>query len=448
MKHRSRPPEQDDLLRPRLVDMIDLRHELVKLTALIDWEVFEREWAGFFPSSTGRPATPPRLVAGLLYLQHAFRLSDEAVVARWVENPYYQHLTGEIFFQHRLPIDPSSLTRWRKRIGEEGVEGLLSQTIEAGRKSGALDAGSLRRVAVDTTVMEKNIAHPTDARLYERARGQLVALAQEAGMELRQTYARLAPPLALQVGRYAHAKQFRRMRKALKTLKGYTGRVMRDLRRQLNDIPSGSLRDQVAAKLALVSQLLHQAPKGGDKIYALHAPEVDCISKGKARVRYEFGCKVSIATTLDEGFVIGMRSFPGNPYDGHTLAPALEQVAILTEQRPDLAVVDRGYRGHGVDKTRVLISGTRRGLTPKLSADLRRRSAIEPEIGHMKTDGRLSRCPLKGTLGDAIFAVLCGCGHNIRKILAHLRALLALIIAALLAAISLSAPAQQTIKPA
>lgn len=448
MKHRSRPPEQDDLLRPRLVDMIDLRHELVKLTALIDWEVFEREWAGFFPSSTGRPATPPRLVAGLLYLQHAFRLSDEAVVARWVENPYYQHLTGEIFFQHRLPIDPSSLTRWRKRIGEEGVEGLLSQTIEAGRKSGALDAGSLRRVAVDTTVMEKNIAHPTDARLYERARGQLVALAQEAGMELRQTYARLAPRLALQVGRYAHAKQFRRMRKALKTLKGYTGRVMRDLRRQLNDIPSGSLRDQVAAKLALVSQLLHQAPKGGDKIYALHAPEVDCISKGKARVRYEFGCKVSIATTLDEGFVIGMRSFPGNPYDGHTLAPALEQVAILTEQRPDLAVVDRGYRGHGVDKTRVLISGTRRGLTPKLSADLRRRSAIEPEIGHMKTDGRLSRCPLKGTLGDAIFAVLCGCGHNIRKILAHLRALLALIIAALLAAISLSAPAQQTIKPA
>jgi len=434
MKHRPRPPEQDDLLRPRLVDMIDQRHELVKLAALIDWEVFEREWAGLFPSGKGRPATEPRLVAGLLYLQHAFRLSDEAVVARWVENPYYQHLTGETFFQHRPPIDPSSLTRWRGRIGEEGVEWLLTQTIRAGQESGIINEDSARRVAVDTTVMQKNIAHPTDARLYERAREQLVALAQEAGVELRQSYARLAPRLALQVGRYAHAKQFKRMRKALKRLKGYTGRVMRDLRRHLQDIPEDDLRGRIMTKLALVSQLLHQQPQGADKIYALHEPEVDCISKGKARVRYEFGCKVSVATTLDEGFVVGMRSFPGNPYDGHTLRPALEQVEILTDQRPDLAVVDRGYRGHGENRTRVLISGTRRGLTPKLAADLRRRSAIEAEIGHMKTDGRLSRCPLKGTIGDALFAVLCACGHNIRKILAHLRTWLAWIVTALWAA--------------
>lgn len=217
----------------------------------------------------------------------------------------------------------------------------------------------------------------------------------------------------------------------LKRLKGYTGRVMRDLRRHLQDIPEGALRDRIIAKLSLVSHLLHQSPKGADKIYALHEPGVDCISKGKARVRYEFGCKVSVATTLDEGFVVGMRSFAGNPYDGHTLKEALEQVTILTDQRPDLAVVDRGYRGHGVEATRVLISGTRRGLTPKLIADLRRRSAIEAEIGHMKTDGRLSRCPLKGIIGDAIFAVLCACGHNIRKILAHLRAWLAWIIATL-----------------
>jgi IS5 family transposase len=431
MKHRPRPLEQDDLLRPRLIDLIDLRHELVKLAVLIDWEVFDREWAGFFPSGKGRPATEPRLVAGLLYLQHAYRLSDEAVVAGWVENPYYQHLTGETFFQHQPPIDPSSLTRWRGRIGEEGVEWLLTQTIRAGQKSGAIDENSVKRVAVDTTVMEKNIAHPTDSRLYERARDQLVALAQEAGVELRQSYARLAPRLALQVGRYAHAKQFKRMRKALKKLKGYTGRVMRDLRRHLLDIPESSLRDRILGKLALVSHLLHQAPRGAKKIYALHEPEVDCISKGKARVRYEFGCKVSTDTTLDEGFVVGMRSFPGNPYDGHTLRQALEQVAILTDQRPDLTVVDRGYRGHAETRTRVLISGTRRGLTPKLIADLRRRSAIEPEIGHMKTDGRLSRCALKGTIGDALFAALCACGHTIRKVLAHLRSWLVWMIAAI-----------------
>ena len=428
MKPHSRAPEQDDLLRPRLVDMIDARHELVKLAALIDWEFFEREWASFFPSHQGRPATSPRLVAGLMYLQHAFKLSDETVVARWVENPYYQHFTGETFFQHRPPIDPSSLVRWRKRIGEEGVEWLLTKTIEAGRASGAVSDKSLKRVAVDTTVMEKTIAHPTDARLYERARALLAGLAKEAGVDLRQSYARLAPRLAAQVGRYAHARQFKRMRKALRQLKGYVGRVRRDLRRYLQDIPEGALRGRVLEALWLVGRLLEQTPKSKNKIYALHEPEVDCISQGKARVRYEFGTKVSLATTLDGGFVVGARSFPGNPYDGHTLASALEQVAILTDQVPALAVVDRGYRGHGVEATKVLISGTRRGITPLLARLLKRRSAIEPEIGHMKSDGRLARCPLKGRIGDAVFAVLCACGHNIRKILAHLRALWTLLL--------------------
>lgn len=424
MKHRSPPEEQDDLLRPRLVDMIDMRHELVKLAELIDWEFFEREWAGFFPSATGRPATPPRLVAGLMYLQHTFRLSDEAVIARWVENPYFQHFTGETFFQHQRPIHPSSLSRWRDRIGEEGAEWLLTKTIKAGRAGGVIDDSGLSRVSVDTTVMEKNIAHPTDGRLYETARRKLVALAGDLGLSLRQTYARKAPQLALQVGRYAHARQFKRMRKALRTLRGYAGRVMRDIRRQLDAVPGGAVRDTVLEMLARVSKLLHQAPKSRGKIYALHEPDVDCMSKGKARVRYEFGCKVSIATTIDEGFVVGMRAMPGNPYDGHTLAEALEQVETLTDCRPELAVVDRGYRGHGVTRTRVLISGMRRGMTEPLKAQLRRRSAIEPEIGHMKMDGRLARCPLKGAAGDAIFAVLCGCGHNIRKLLAYLRALL------------------------
>jgi IS5 family transposase len=363
-----------------------------------------------------------------MYLQHVYRLSDEAVVARWVENPYYQHFTGETFFQHQAPIHPSSLSRWRDRVGEEGAEWLLTKTIEAGRAAGTVNDASLSRVAVDTTVMEKNIAHPTDARLYEKARFRLVALAREGGLRLRQSYARKAPRLAAQIGRYAHARQFKRMRKALRTLKGYTGRVLRDIRRQLDDIPAGAYRERLLDTLVLVSRLLHQTPKSSGKLYALHEPEVDCISKGKARVRYEFGTKVSVATTIDEGFVVGMRAMPGNPYDGHTLAEALEQVEILTDICPELAVVDRGYRGHGVERTQVLISGQRRRLTPALKKLLRRRSAIEPEIGHMKTDGRLARSPLRGTTGDAIFAVLCSCGHNIRKILAHLRALWAAII--------------------
>ena len=170
---------------------------------------------------------------------------------------------------------------------------------------------------------------------------------------------------------------------------------MRDLRRRLEDIPPGPLRERVLDMLVLTSQLLHQQPKDKNNLYSLHESEVDCISKGKARVRYEFGTKVSVAATTREGFIVGMRALPGNPYDSNTLAEALEQVEVLTDRRPALAVVDRGYRGHGVETTSVLISGARRGITPPLAKLLRRRSAIESEIGHMKTDGRLTRCPFK-----------------------------------------------------
>jgi IS5 family transposase len=350
VKHRPHPEEQDDLLRLRLIDMIDGRHELVEVAALFDLEFFEREWARFFPFGKGRPVTEPQVVAELLYLHHANWLLDKAVVGRWVENPYCQHFTGKAFFRHRPPIDPSSLMRWRGGIGEEGVKWLLTQTIRTEQKSGLIVEDKVKRVAVDTTVMEKNIAYPTDAQLYEQARDQLAALAQEAGVDLRQSFVRLAPRFALQVDSYAHAQQFKRMRRVMKRLKGYTGRVMCNLRRQLQGFVEGILREGIIVKLALVSQVLHQQSKGANMIYALHEPEVDCISKAKARARNEFGCKVSVATTLDEGFVVGMRNFPGNPYDGHTLLPALEQVEVLTDQRPILDVVARDYRGHGVEE--------------------------------------------------------------------------------------------------
>ena len=276
--------------------------------------------------------------------------------------------------------------------------------------------------------MEKNIAHPTDARLYDTARRKLVGLARAADISLRQNYNRLGPRLCGQVGRFAHARQFKRMRKALRRLKGYTGRVLRDIERQIDKVAEGPLKSRLLDMVALVNRLLAQKPKDRKKLYSLHEPTVDCISKGKAHKRYEFGTKVSVATTTTGGFVVGMRSLPGNPYDGHTLHEALEQVEILTDQRPDMAFVDRGYRGHGVETVKVFISGARRGITRTIAKLLRRRSAIEPMIGHMKTDGRLTRCPLKGTTGDAIFAVLCGCGHNIRMILRHLRAFLCQLV--------------------
>lgn len=411
-----------ELFRPRLDEQLNMKHPLVRLAVLIDWVEIERMFVVSFTSGRGRPALPPRLIAGLLYLQHTFDASDEAVVNTWVENLYWQYFCGETYLQTELPIDPSSLTRWRKRVGEKGVETLLAASIEAARRGGVVQKSSTQQVIVDTTVMPKAIAHPTDSRLLDKSRQHLVKAAEENGLRLRQNYNRVAPRLVAQIGRYAHARQFKRMRKALRTLRTRVGRIHREVARQLRVLPEAA-KAKVQDLLQRTGRILTQVPKDKNKLYALHAPEVECISKGKARTPYEFGVKVSIATTLKEGLVVGMRSMPGNPYDGHTLAETLEQVGILTgtDKPPATAIVDKGYRGVEIEGVRILMSGQKRGITRSLKTMIKRRSAIEPAIGHMKMDGRLGRNPLKGALGDALHAVMCGAGHNLRLILAALR---------------------------
>ena len=430
MGPKARVTERDFFRQP-LLEQINLKHPLVRLAGLIDWEQLGTAMSESFVSSAGRPATSPRLIAGLLYLQHAFDLSDEEVVTQWVENPYWQVFTGETFLQTEPPIDPSSLTRWRKRLGEAGVEELLAATIEAAKRAGVIKASSVKRVIVDTTVMPKAIAHPTDSRLLERCGEHLVKAAARHGLKLRQNYNREAPRLALQIGRYAHAKQYKRMRKTLRTLRSRVGRVMRDIERQV-DRASDSGRVALLELIARTKRILSQKPKDKNKLYALHAPEVECLAKGKVRTPYEFGVKVSITTTHKEGLVVGARSMPGNPYDGHTLAEALEQAAILSDVSPEVAIVDRGYKGVTIDGVKIYHPGLRRGITRGLRAMIRRRSAIESAIGHMKMDGKLDRNWLKGALGDAMQAVLCGAGHNLRMILRKLRLFYALMLALLL----------------
>jgi IS5 family transposase len=415
---------EQDLFRLELVNILDQRHELVRLAELIDWSVFDQEFGSQFESTTGRPALPTRLVTGLLYLKHTFALSDDEVVARWVENPYYQHFCGERYFQHEMPCDPSSLVRWRKRIGEAGVEWLLTETIEAAKRSGALKQSSLKTVIVDTTVQPKAIAHPTDSRLLNKAREQLVKAARDGGIGLRQSYARVGKAADHQASRYAHAKQYRRMQREVRRLRTWLGRVIRDVERKAGTTMPQGLNE----RLVIAKRLHAQRRDSKSKLYALHAPEVECIAKGKARTPYEFGVKVSIAVTAKEGFVIGMRSMPGNPYDGHTLGSALEQVEILTENRPEIVLADRGYRGVEAGQgIKLLLSHTRR-LPARLKRLLKRRQVVEPMIGHMKTDGLLARNWLKGALGDALHAVMCGAGQNLRMILAYLRVLLAVIV--------------------
>ena len=420
----------DDLFRARLSNIINPRHELVRLAQMIDWRMFETAFGTLY-AEVGRPGLPTRLMVGLHLLKHVFNLSDEVVCARWVENPYYQHFCGFDYFRHDLPVDRSSMTRWRERIGPAGMEVLLKATIAAGLDGGVVAAKELERVTVDTTVQPKAVTHPSDARLYHRGREILVRLAAKHGLVLRQSYARLGKRVLRKAGAYLHARQNNRAKRELKRLKTFLGRVTRDIRRKLAG--DAALTSHFARALALVDRLLAQQRHDTGKLYSLHAPEVECLAKGKVHKKYEFGVKVSVAVTNRSGFVLGMMALPGNPYDGHTLDGAARQVERLTGTPIARLYVDRGYRGHNDRrKDRVFLSGQRRGLTPTIRKELRRRSAIEPAIGHMKTDGRLGRNYLLGTLGDAINAILAGVGYNLRLILNWLRALFALIVTALL----------------
>ena len=421
----------EDLFRMRLEQMLDQRHALYRLAGKLDWEAAEVRFGGLY-AEEGRPGIPIRLMVGLHYLKHAFDESDESVVARWVENPYWQYFCGEEYFRHTVPIDPSQMTRFRDRVGAEGCEYMLSLTVRTGLDTKTVSSTSLSVVNVDTTVQDKAIAYPTDARLYHKARGALVRVAQGMGIKLRQSYARLSKAVLARHGRYAHARQMQRARREQKRLKTYLGRVIRDIERKLAAAPAQTEQGYPRLKRLLELGLRIHAQQRHDKgkVYSVHAPEVECIAKGKAHKPYEFGVKVGVVSTSKESFVIGMQAFPGNPYDGHTLKASLVQTQRLTGIVPKEVYVDRGYRGHGMiqEGLKVWIAGAKRGVTVAIGKKLKRRNAVEPVIGHMKADGRLARNFLKGSRRDDMNALLCGAGYNLRKILRRLALLCAQIL--------------------
>jgi len=226
-QHKAR---HDDLFRARLDQIINMRHELVVLAGKIDWAWLDAELAGCF-SDQGRPAEPVRFMIGMFLLKHTYGLSDEQVWDRWVQDPYFQYFTGEEFFQHELVHERSGMSHWRKRIGAR-LDILLQESLRIAQATGALKKRDLARVTVDTTVQPKNVTFPTDAKLLETAIQQLGKLARQHGVPLRQSYARVAKRAAMMAGRYAHAKQFKRMNRQLKLLRTRLGRVIRDIRRQ------------------------------------------------------------------------------------------------------------------------------------------------------------------------------------------------------------------------
>jgi IS5 family transposase len=419
---------RQDLFRSRLDQIIDMNHALAKLARAIDWGFLEQRFGAVYTDGPGQPPLPTRLMAGLAILKHSFDLSDEVLCERWVENPYYQYLCGEEFFQHRLIFDRSSLTRWRQRMGEEKLQALLQESLSVAHRTGALASRDLERVAVDTTVQPKAIAHPSDVRLLHRAIEKLVALAKKEGVPLRQSYLRVAKRAAIMAGRYTHAHQFKRARRELKFLRTRLGRIIRDIRRKIDG--DELLEGRFGGLLGLAVKVRHQDHRQrGPKVYALHAPEVECIGKGKARAPYEFGCKVSVATPVTQPkggqFVLHAKALHGNPFDGHTLAPVIADMERLTGVAASRIHVDKGYRGHNhPNRFQVWISGQVRRVTKTIRREMKRRAAIEPMIGHIKLEHRMERNYLKGRDGDRNNAVLAATGYNFSLLLRWLRLLL------------------------
>ena len=440
----------DDFFRSRLDQMIDLRHPLVVLSGRMPWVQIEAvlapafvrknrqgqamagcdlfgttlEIAGGGMSAAGRPRLPIRLMAALLYLKHAFNLSDEELVARWSENVVWQYFSGQQYYTPTLPCDATQIGRFRSAIGEAGVEELLKATIDTAVQSKAVRVAEFERIIVDSTVQEKAIAHPVDSRLLEIARAKVVQAAKRVGIALKQTFVKEGKELRRKAGGYAHAKQFKRLRRTVKRQRTILGIILREIQRKLatahSDYPSAIA--QLNTLLARAERVRTQQPKDKNKLYALHAPEVECIGKGKARKPYEFGVKTSIAVTHKSGLMVGARTFPGNPYDGHILSTQLEQTRILLEdvgRSPKEVVVDLGYRGVDQDNPNVNIihRGKYKSLTKQQRRWLKRRQAVEPAIGHLKSDHRMDRCWLQGQTGDALHTVLCAAGYNLRWLL-------------------------------
>ncbi len=413
MKAKPKIRNQENLFKSRLDQILNNKHPLFVLANQIDWNFFEKEFGDYYCEDNGRPALPIRLMVGVHYLKSAYNVSDEGVVEAFIENGYWQYFLGYEYFQHYFPFDPATLVRWRQRIGSEAMEMLLHELLETAQRMKFLKPSDMHRVTVDTTVQEKAVTFPTDGKLYSKGRELLVDKAKEEGIDLRQTYSRLGPRASIMQGRYGRARQYRRAQKEQKNLKNYFGRVLRDVERKLTPEQLPAWEDL----LSKCHRAYNQKRSDSNKLYSFHAPEVECISKGKVHKKYEFGCKVSVVTTTRDNWVVGIQALHGNPYDGHTLASAITQAEIMSDGVIDTVFADRGYRGHDYEgDAEVHLAGKKR-ISRSLKKWLNRRNAIEPVIGHLKTDNGLDRNYLMGEEGDRINAILAGCGFNFRKVL-------------------------------
>jgi len=411
MQSSSPDPNQLQFLALGLKEMLNPKEPLYQLAEQFPWTELETQFGSLY-APVGRPAKPVRLMVALLLLKQLHNLGDETVVAQWVHNPYWQYLSGEVVFQWKPPIEPTDLVHFRQRIGEEGMQAIFALSIRLHGK-----AAQEKEVVIDTTVQEKNITFPTDTKLRHRIIQRCVKLAHREGVPLRQSYRRVAKKLLLAQRWRRHPKHAKKARAAARKLKTIAGRLVRELRRKL----TATAWERHQEDLALYERVLAQQRTDHDKVYSLHEPQVYCVAKGKEAKQYEFGAKASVVLTKRSAVIVGALSLAENQYDGHTLPSVLAQTEALVGQRPAVGIVDRGYRGTKQVGTTVIVTPT---VLPKgasaharqsMRKRFRRRAAIEPVIGHLKSDFRLARNYLKGSAGDSLNLLLAATAFNVRK---------------------------------
>lgn len=392
-------------------EQLNHKHPLYILANKINWQQFEEAFKHYYSEDLGAPSKPIRLMVALLILKHVRNLSDESVVEQWSENAYYQYLSGEDVFTAHQPCVPTELVEFRKRIGEAGIELIFKESIRVNGKD-----GQEKDATTDTTVQEKNITFPTDSKLHKKIITHCKSIADKEDIDLRQSYTHTIKKLTLLQRFRNHPKNHGKARKADKKIKTIAGRLVRELERKLPAINDYQL------ELDLYKKILLQKRNDKQKIYSVHEPHVQCISKGKEHKKYEFGSKVSITTTKNSGVIIGAINIPLNDYDAHTLYPAIKQQQQLTGHVLENDYVDRGYRGvKNVLGTNIIVADNNRNKTAyqkqKLRQGFRRRAAIEPRIGHLKSDHRLSRNYYKGVFGDNINVMLAAAAMNFKRMM-------------------------------
>ena len=413
MLGKIKPDFQQNLFQTRLLELINMRHPLVILTQEIDWQKMEFEFKSLY-SEQGRPSIAIRKIAGLLMLKAMFNESDESVVERWIENPYWQYFTGEDFFQNKQPFDPSEFVHFRKRIKEDGLEFLLSQTVSLHPK-----ANDEKEVQIDTTVAPKNITFPTDAKLAKKVIDNCVKIAKKEGIIQRQSYQRTSKQLLRDAYFGHHPKRKKKAVAARKKLRTIGNRLVRELERKMDQ----NTVNQYVDEFEKYKKVLSQEQKTKDKIYSLNEPQTACIAKGKAHKAYEFGTKVAVTRGRKTGVITSIKRFAGNPHDSKTLEESLAQSQRVREKaggtRPTIVSTDRGFRGvTQIETTQILIPKNNKEKTKYKQevarSRFRARAAIEPTISHLKRNHSLGLNFLKGVAGDIHNALLSAIGYNLK----------------------------------